>query len=267
MKWFFGLVLILNLMVAGYGALKVRAPQDIHAQEVSPAMLKVLPAGWKPPVEASLPVANASAPVAQTPAASASAPVARVAAASAPLASKPAASATTPAPAPAKSKAPLAKDAAVLACRQWGPLTDSLFSRVKGGLPSLSLRASQWSQSSADTTTGTGKVWVYYPPLNTHAETQTLSSELKSKGFDNYIVQTDDHKGAVSLGLFGKEAAARALMAKIKAAGYDKVAMVARESKASSSVLTFRELDSAAVARLEALQKRLTPGIRLKSCE
>ncbi len=265
MKWFFGLVLILNLMVAGYGALKVRAPQDIHAQEVSPAMLKVLPAGWKPPVEASLPVANASAPVAQL--AAASAPVARVAAASAPLASKPTASAATPAPAPAKSKAPAVKETAVLACRQWGPLTESLVSRVKGGLPSLSLRASQWSQSTADTTTGTGKVWVYYPPLNTHAETQTLSSELKSKGFDNYIVQTDDHKGAVSLGLFGKEAAARALMAKIKAAGYDKVAMVARESKATASVLTFRELDSAAVARLEALQKRLTPGIRLTSCQ
>ena len=268
MKWFFGLVLILNLLVAGYGALKVRAPQDIHAQEVSPAMLKVLPAGWKPPVDASLPVVA----MASEPAAVASAPVA----ASSPVAGrKPAASASAPeakavvtpvvkaAPHAAVASAPAKR---VMSCRQWGPLSDTLLARVKGGVPALHLTSSQVSENAAQTHSGSGKFWVYYPPLTTRAETLTLSSELKSKGFDNYLVSRDDHKGAVSLGLFGKEDTARALMAKVRAAGYDKVAMAPRETTVMATTLRFADLDGSATTRLEALQKRLTPGIRLAPC-
>ncbi|GGY16001.1 SPOR domain-containing protein [Paludibacterium paludis] len=257
MKWFVGLILVMNLLVAGYGALKVRAPQDVHAQEVSPAMLKVLPEGWKPPVESSLPV-TASTPAASAPVV-ASAPKTSVSSAPSAVA-RPAVAASKPAEVKAST-------AAAAQCREWGPLNSALLARARGGLPGLHLKPGQWSVADAPAATGAGKgkVWVYYPPLATHAETQTLSSELKSKGFDNYIVAGDDHKGAVSLGLFGKEEAAKAMMARIRAAGYDKVAMEARGGKAVSSVISFKGLDDAAASRLDALQQRLTPGIRLKT--
>jgi cell division septation protein DedD len=86
-------------------------------------------------------------------------------------------------------------------------------------LPGLKLKAEQLVESSKGEVKGNGKFWVYHPPLATQSETQTLSAELKDKGFDNYIVHSAEFKGSVSLGLFGQEAAAKAMQARVKAAG------------------------------------------------
>jgi hypothetical protein len=83
----------------------------------------------------------------------------------------------------------------------------------KGWLPSLKLKAEQVVESSKGEVKGNGKFWVYHPPLATQSETQTLSAELKDKGFDNYIVHSAEFKGSVSLGLFGQEATAKAMQA------------------------------------------------------
>lgn len=270
MKWFLALVVVLNLLVAMYGSFKQRPPADVRAQEVSPELVKLLPANWKP---------NASAPAASAPAAE---PLRE---SSAPKADKPAAAkpkaqeASAPKTAAAKAevaktetakpepKAETAKPAeAAAACLQWGPLDDKLLARVKGGVPQLKLKAGQLSEASKEETAGGGRFWVYYPPLATQAETSTLSSELKGKGFDNYIVKNDDFKGHLSLGLFGKEDAAKGLAARLKAAGYDKALVQQKGQKASKTTLSFKTLDAQQADKLKGLQKRLTPGIGLKSC-
>ncbi|MCD5360650.1 SPOR domain-containing protein [Chromobacterium aquaticum] len=273
MKWFLALVVVLNLLVAMYGSFKQRPPVDVRAQEVSPELVKLLPVNWKPNA-ASAPVASAPAaePLRESSAPKADKLVAakpKTAEASAPKAlakveAKPAA-AKPELKSEAKPEPVKAAEAAAV-CLQWGPLDDKLLSRVKGGVPQLKLKAGQLSEASKEEAAASGRFWVYYPPLATQAETSTLSSELKGKGFDNYIVKNDDFKGHLSLGLFGKEDAAKALAARLKAAGYDKALVQQKGQKASKTTLSFKTLDAQQADKLKSLQKRLTPGIGLKSC-
>ncbi|NWK77906.1 SPOR domain-containing protein [Aquitalea sp. LB_tupeE] len=288
MKWFLVLIVVLNLAVAGYGSFKQRPPADVHAQEISPEQVKLLPADWQP---ASAPAGDASAPLkvlASMPQTEALKPEDLSKAASQPVAAKPAkteASATTakaevknPPPAklvekPAEKTAEKPKTEAIkpepskaLACYDWGTLDAKLLTRVKGGLPGLKLKPEQLVESSKGEVKANGKFWVYHPPLATQSETQTLSAELKDKGFDNYIVHSAEFKGSVSLGLFGQESAAKAMQAKVKAAGFDKVAVEQKGQKSSATVLRFKALDPQQAERLQALQKRLTPGIALQAC-
>ena len=271
-KWLVALVVVLNLVVAMYGSFKQRPPMDVHAQEVSPGQVKLLPTGWTP---------DASAGQASAPHAAASAPASVAKAASAPLAAakadkhaKPAASAPHEQAKPAKPQAkPAAKPEAskpaaakAQACYRWAGLNDSLLARVKGGVPSLKLKAGQLQEDSKEESKGSGRFWVYYPPLATQAETKTLSAELKDKGFDNYIVSGDEFKGNLSLGLFGREDAAKTLAARLKAAGYDKAVVKSKNEPAKMTTLSFKDLDAAQAEHLKALQKRLTPGIALKGC-
>ncbi|WP_434635114.1 SPOR domain-containing protein [Chromobacterium sp. CV08] len=272
MKWFVALVIVLNLVVAMYGSLKQRPPLDVHAQEVSPGQVKLLPASWTPDAsapQASAPKAQASAPAAKP---AASAPAAKIVASApkAQLPAKPAAKAEASKPSakakPAPQDKPAAAEPAKLACYRWGGLNDSLLARVKGGVPALKLKTAQISEDSKQESKGSGRLWVYYPPLATQAETKTLSAELKDKGFDNYIVSNDEFKGNLSLGLFGKEDAAKTLVARLKAAGYDKAVVKSKDQPAKTTTLTFKDLDAAQAEHLKALQKRLTPGIALKGC-
>jgi cell division septation protein DedD len=288
MKWFLVLIVVLNLAVAGYGSFKQRPPADVHAQEISPEQVKLLPADWQP---ASAAAGEASAPLkvlASMPQTEALKPEDLSKAASQPVAVKPvkaeASAATAKAevksPPPAKPvEKPVEKTAEkpkteaikpepskALACYDWGTLDAKLLTRVKGGLPGLKLKPEQLLESSKGEVKANGKFWVYHPPLATQSETQTLSAELKDKGFDNYIVHSAEFKGSVSLGLFGQEAAAKAMLARVKAAGFDKVAVEQKGQKSAATVLSFKALEPQQAERLHALQKRLTPGIALQAC-
>ncbi|WP_277620418.1 SPOR domain-containing protein [Chromobacterium sphagni] len=278
-KWFVALVVVLNLVVAMYGSFKQRPPMDVHAQEVSPGQVKLLPTGWTPDAsaaQASAPHAAASTPAALAKAASAPHEAVKAAgkAAAKPVASapkalaKPAKPELKPAAKPEASGAVAVKaaEAKPLACYRWAGLNDSLLARVKGGVPSLKLKSGQLQQDSKEENKGSGRFWVYYPPLATQSETKTLSAELKDKGFDNYIVSGDEFKGNLSLGLFGKEDAARTLVARLKAAGYDKAVVKSKDQPVKQTTLSFKDLDAAQAEHLKALQKRLTPGIALKGC-
>ena len=272
MKWFIGTLLVLNMLTALYGALKQKPETDIHAQDVNAAQLKLLPADWKPP-QASAPLASAplpdvasSAPQAQAPqVASATAAVPppvkeekapAKAADSVKVDVKPA-SAVLAKTAP-ESKLPEAKlvdtkAAAANLCYSWGGLDPKQLERVQGGVPLLKL-ATPPQASVVDEKRGSGKAWVFYPPL-------------KGKGFDSYIVQTaGEYKGYLSMGLFSREEGAQALVKRLKAAGYDKAKVDSRGDVVKVTTLTFRQLDDATAEKLKALQKRLLPGKPLASC-
>ncbi|TDR80512.1 SPOR domain-containing protein [Paludibacterium purpuratum] len=297
MKWFLGLVVALNLFVGAVLMLRQHDPVDIHSHEVSPEQLKVLPADWRPDAASSAPLA-ASEPV------SASAPMALAQTTSSPLgkaASAPAGVGKTVKPQPAKaSEKPNKADSApvkaidkpkkaasapakvvdkpqktasapahradkdeAVQCAQWGGLNDALLARVKGGLYSVHLASDQISSQSLEgKAAGNLRYWVYIP---TKAVTASLSAELADKGFDNYAVQNEgEYKGALSLGLFGKQDGAQALIDRLKKAGYDKGAILAR-GKASATRLDFKRLNDTQLHALSALQKRLTPGIALQT--
>lgn len=259
MKWFLALVVALNLGVALYGSLKQRPAVDIHAQEVSPEQLKLLPNGWVVPSAS----AEASAPKAQTvlPATLDGKSETDTAATPTPA---PVATKEEAAPAPGKA---LPTKPETLACYQWGPLDARQLARVKARLASLKLEPAQLKEAQSSELRGSGKFWVYHPALVTQAEAQKLLADLKGKGFDGYIVQNDDYKGSVSLGLFGSETSAQALAAKAKAAGFAKVVVEPRGQKVVTTRLTLSALNEEQTGRLTALQKRLLPRVPLAACQ
>ncbi|SCK12097.1 SPOR domain-containing protein [Vogesella sp. LIG4] len=289
MKWLIGSLVVLNIFAGLYAVIKQKPALDLSAREVNAGQLKLLPADWKLPQAASAPqpaAMHASAPLAtiasaltpalpapQAPQAkAASQPVAAAVAkpqekaAAKPEASKaaePKDSKPLPAKVEAKAAAPVAS---AKLCRSWGPLNPQQLERVQGGLPALKL-AAQPSASVTDGLRGSGRIWVHYPPLATQAETQTLVSELRSKGFDSYIVKTDgEFHNHLSLGLFGKQAAADDLLRRLKAAGYDKGVADVRGEKVQLTTLSFKALDDATATHLKALQQRLLSGIPLQEC-
>ncbi|MDC7715267.1 SPOR domain-containing protein [Vogesella sp. LYT5W] len=285
MKWFLVIVVVLNVLVGLYGVLKQKPVADIGAQDINAAQLTILPASWSP---ASAPLAQPEAsavtaltdnldasvatPAAALPATLASQPSVQKPAMQKPLMQKPLMQkpvAPLKADTPTVAKAeltPVAKPAAAGQCLAWGALDDKQLARVQGGLPALKLAAAPQS-SVKEAMRGSGRVWVFYPPLATKAETQTLVAELKGKGFDSYIVKTEgEFSGHLSLGLFSKEAAAQALVARLKAAGYDKAKVDARSERSQLTTLSFRALDAAQADKLRALQQRLLPGIPLRAC-
>lgn len=252
MKWFFAAVLVLNLAAGGWIALSKPPVADFSAREVSPQQVKLLPAG----LPASAPVADPTATLVE-----ASAPLA-VQPASAPAAQTLVAKAA--APAKAAAQVPAAKPAA-LACYRWGALDDAQLSRVKRELAPLRLKASQMAEQREEAPAADGKRWVYYPPLATQAETQTLIAELKGKGFDSYIVRTaGPRQGYLSLGLFGKASAAEALVARLKAAGYPNAGVDVRGKATQRVRLDFVRLESWQADKLRAAQQRLLPGVALQ---
>lgn len=283
MKWFIGTLVVVNLLAALYGALKQKPEVDIHAQEVNAAQLKMLPANWKPPLasapETSAPATDIASSMPQAEAMPAPPAVASATATvAAPKETKPAVLAAKPetkvqeakaedkAAKPAETKVADAKPAAATLCYSWGGLDPQQLARVQGGVPLLKL-SSPPQASVVDQRRGSGKTWVFYPPLATQAETQTLVAELKAKGFDSYIVQTaGEFKGHLSLGLFGREEGAQALVKRLKAAGYDKAKVDSRGDVVKVTTLTFRQLDEATASKLKALQKRLLPGIPVQAC-
>lgn len=301
MKWFLILIVVLNMLVGLYGYLKQTPASQIGAQDINASQLKLLAPDWRPDLSVNT---AASAPAAAAPA-SASAPHS-LQPASAPLAlAKPqdaakaaeaklaadkavaavVASATqgkdklaaaTPAdktvakpadkPAVVPADKPASKTADAGQCLQWGNLDPAQLERVQGGLPLLKL-LKQPIASVTEEQRGSGKAWVYYPPLATQAETLTLVAELKGKGFDSYIVKNDGpFKGQLSLGLFGREAAARDLVKRLQAAGYDKAKVDVRGETSKITSLRFTELDAERADKLRALQKRLLPGRPVKAC-
>lgn len=275
MKWFLVIVVVLNVLVGLYGVLKQKPAADIGAQDINAAQLTILPAGWRP---ASAPVAqpeasavtalpdNLDASVA-TPAAALPTTLASQPSVQKPVMQKPVAPLKTDTPPVAKAELmPAAKPVAAGQCLAWGALDAKQLARVQGGLPALKLATAPQS-SVKEEARGSGRVWVFYPPLATKAETQTLVAELKGKGFDSYIVKTEgEFSGHLSLGLFSKEAAAQALVTRLKAAGYDKARVDARSERSQVTTLSFRALDAAQADKLRALQQRLLPGIPLRAC-
>lgn len=291
MKWLIGTLVVLNLLAGLYAAVKQKPEQDLTAHEVNAEQLKLLPADWKPEIlnpDASAPL-TASAPLAEAASAAGSVPPPQVA--SAPLAAangkadksaqgmsprtdikpdakvgdKPQAKDAKDSPPPPAKPQQVAVGGKL--CRSWGPLTPQQLQNVQAGLPALQL-ASVPSASVKESLRGSGRIWVHYPPLATQAETQTLVSELRSKGFDSYIVQTDGpFRNHLSLGLFGKQAAADALIKRLKAAGYDKAQQDVRGEKVQMTTLSFRNLNDAGASRLKSLQQQLLPGIALQDCQ
>ncbi|RQW28435.1 SPOR domain-containing protein [Rhodobacteraceae bacterium CH30] len=253
MKWFFAAVVTLNLLVAGLVALQKAPQDDFGAREVSPQLISRLPDhGYPARVAASAPSVEQGLTEASVPLALSPMPV--------PAPAKPVASA--PVAVAPRAELPVAKVEVVKQCYRWGELNDSQLARARGGIATLRLPAAQVSDSVREDKQAGGKAWVYYPPLATQSETQTLIAELKAKGLDSYIVRNEGpFRGYLSLGLFAKEEGAKALVKRLKDLGFDKAQIDARGARSKKTTVSLRALTPEQVDKLKSVQQRLLPGI------
>lgn len=285
MKWFFGVVVLLNLFAALWGSLKSHPQMDIHAQEVSPRSIRLLPADWgegtlaprsdaasaainvKPEagtkLVANLDPATSSALLnkPQEASAVAKAEVKAVPKAESQVAAKPEAKplVKTELKAPPNAEPKSAQVAQQDACFHWAELDAKTLGKVKQELAVLKVKAVEHARQAAG-----GKFWVYVPAKPNDADTHKASADLKAKGFDNYAVQNEgEFKGALSLGLFGKEDGAKAFLEKLKSAGVADAHISQRGGALTS--LSLNGLTPQQAAALNSLQRRMAPSVALKS--
>lgn len=153
--------------------------------------------------------------------------------------------------------------AEVAACLEWGSFTTATAPRAEQALEPLALGARLSSRRGEET----ARWWVFIPPKEGRAGAQKAVSELKSLGVDDYFVMQEEGKmrWAISLGVFGTEAAANGRLDAIRAQGVRGALAAARETQVSKVSFQVRGVDAALRARLNELAHEF-PGSELRDC-
>lgn len=149
------------------------------------------------------------------------------------------------------------------ACVEWGSFTTATAPRAEQALEPLALGARLSSRRGEET----ARWWVYIPPRDGRAGAQKAVSELKSLGVDEYFVMQEEGKmrWAVSLGVFGSEAAAKGRLDAIQAQGVRGALAAARETQVTKVSFQMQGVDAAARARLGEIAQEF-PGSELRDC-
>ena len=147
------------------------------------------------------------------------------------------------------------------ACLQWGPLVGPSLARAESALARLELAQPPVQRAVADA----GGYWVYIPPIRNRDPEQTLS-EVRALGVVDAFVVQDPAKwrGAISLGIFKTEQAARAFLTGIQQRGVTAAVAERRENFFKSFAYFVREPDTATVAQFAELQ-RAFPGTEIRA--
>lgn len=151
----------------------------------------------------------------------------------------------------------------VAACIEWGSFTTAAAPRAEQALEPLALGARLSSRRGEET----ARWWVYIPPRDGRAGAQKAVSELKSLGVDEYFVMQEEGKmrWAISLGVFGSEAAAKGRLDAIRAQGVRGALAAARETLVTKVSLQVQGVDAATRARLSEIAQEF-PGSELRDC-
>ena len=163
-----------------------------------------------------------------------------------------------PPPAPQAATRPSA-----LACVEWGTFTLAAAPRAEQALEPLALGARLASRRSEET----AHWWVFIPPRDGKAGAQKIVGELKSFGLDDFHVMQEEGKmrWAVSLGVFGTEAAAKGRLDAVREKGVRSAQTGPRETVVTKVSLQVREADAATRAKLADIAQQF-PGSELRDC-
>ncbi|NOT17000.1 MAG: SPOR domain-containing protein [Sulfuriferula sp.] len=148
-------------------------------------------------------------------------------------------------------------------CLSWGPIPAH---RVDDA----SLRLSHFKLgerlSTLTTDSQGGPYWVYLPPLKSKAEADDKLSALTNAGIkDIAIVRDGKWQNAISMGLYGKEAAANEHLAKLKQQGIN--AQIEARGKATRN-FSFQHLNIEEVQAIKKMQATFGgPAIKKTACE
>ncbi len=151
-------------------------------------------------------------------------------------------------------------------CLEWGEFSGTDSVRAAAALTILKL-TDKLTQRQTEYAIG---YWVYLPPAQTRAEMNKNISELKSHDIKDYFTVQDagKWKGAISLGVFKTDKAARKAFDSLRAKGVKTAVMGELMSKFKLTVFVLKSPDAAAIEKMVTLQKEFDgSAVHLVACD
>jgi hypothetical protein len=178
--------------------------------------------------------------------------------------------APTAAPAPSLPSAVLATSQEQRAftdvCLEWGEFSGTDSVRAAAALATLKL-ADKLAQRQTEYAVG---YWVYMSPAKTRAEMDKNIAELKAHNVKDYFTVQDagKWKGAISLGVFKTEKAARKVFDSLRAKGVKTALMGELMSKFKLTVFVLKSPDAVAIEKMVTLQQEFAgSAVHLVACD
>lgn len=179
-----------------------------------------------------------------------------------------------PVPAPAASPVPApvaASPAAVPApasapppatCMEWGSFTLADAPKAERALEPL-LLSGRLEQRRTEEKAGW---WVFIPPQGSRPGALKKAAELKKLGVEDYfVVQDEEFRWALSLGVFRTAEAARTRLLALRAQGVRSARVGPREMMVPKVWLQMKGIDAATEARLKEIARQVD-GSELRNC-
>lgn len=165
---------------------------------------------------------------------------------------------TPAAPAEEKPKASL--------CLNWGMFDDTGLANARKELEKLAVPANHINVRSQEE--GTGRFWVYIPPLHSKAEADKKLSEVRAMGVeDGYVMQNDPSvKFAISLGVFSTEEAAKNYLATLREKGVRSAITGERKHTTGESMIRISQGDDSLLEKLVRAKQRFS-GTTVKAVD
>ena len=151
-------------------------------------------------------------------------------------------------------------------CLEWGEFSGTDSIRATAALTTLKL-VDKLTQRQTEYAVG---YWVYMPPAKTRAEMDKNIAELKAHNIKDYFTVQDagKWKGAISLGVFKTDKAARKVFDSLRAKGVKTAMMGELMSKFKLTVFVLRSPDAAAIEKMVTLQKEFAgSAVHLVACD
>lgn len=178
--------------------------------------------------------------------------------------------APTVAPAPSLSSDVLATSqdqrAFTDVCLEWGEFSGTDSVRAAAAL-TISKLTDKLTQRQTEYAIG---YWVYLPPAQTRAEMDKNIAELKAHNIQDYFTVQDagQWKGAISLGVFKTDKAARKVFDSLRAKGVKTAMMGELMSKFKLTVFVLKSPDAAAIEKMVTLQNEFDgSAVHLVACD
>lgn len=146
------------------------------------------------------------------------------------------------------------------ACYDWGTFSRAKLASARSYLNRYALDVTVRQQSAEEST----RYWIYIPSLRNAAAAQAKIEELKALGVEEmYVIQDQQSRNAISLGVFKDEQLATKLLEDLKSKGVVSAVKGVRNQEQGRASLYISNMSSELVPEIEKLQPDY-PGSELK---
>jgi cell division septation protein DedD len=169
---------------------------------------------------------------------------------------------------PQESAQAPAEKAKASICLDWGAFDDAGLARARKELDSLGVPPEHVGVRPLEE--GTGRFWVYIPPLRSRADADKKLGEIRALDVeDGYIMQNDARmKFAISLGVFSTADAARKYLATLREKGVRSAVVGERKHATGESLLHITQGSDDLLEQLVRAKQRFpATTVKAVACE